>query len=139
MEITSSYCRYVRRPNGHMLELEYIMKNIRFCSKSILIRRSIKCDGSRILIRFSTRWDSIAYQAVLEEGFQYMYADDPVFMHDGTLCHASQSTMLYLEKNKIYLFSDIPLQSPDINVIKNMRSILKTCVFQFNITSSDDL
>ena len=59
-----------------------------------------------------------------------MYADNSVFMQDGAPCHMLRSIMLYLEKKKICL---------DINVIKNMWSILKTCVFQFNITSSDDL
>ena len=52
---------------------------------------------------------------------------------------SSRSAMLYLEKKKICLFNDWLPQSYNINVIENMWSILKTCVFQFNITSSDDL
>jgi len=42
MEITLSYHRYVRRPDGHRLDPKYIMKNIRFCSKFILIWGAIK-------------------------------------------------------------------------------------------------
>jgi len=73
------------------------MKNIQFCSKSILIFGAIKGDRSKIVIRCPTRFDSTAYQAVLEEGLQDMYADDSVFMQDGAPCHTSRSKMLYLE------------------------------------------
>ena len=55
------------------------MKNMRFCSKSIWYI-AVKGDGSKILIRCPTQLDSTAYQAVLEEGIQDMYADDSVFM-----------------------------------------------------------
>ena len=115
------------------------MKNIRFCSKSILLWRAIKGDGSRIFIRCPTRLDSTAYKAVLEEGIQNIYADGSVFIRDGAQCHTSRSIMLNLEKQKICLLNDLPQQSPDIDVTKNTWSILKTCAFKFNITSSDDL
>ena len=114
------------------------MKNIQFCIKSILIWVAIKGDDSKIPIRCPTQLDSTAYQAVLEEGLQDMYAEDTVFMQAGAPCHTSRSTMLYLEKKKNCLFSGWSLQSPDINVIKNMCSIMKTCIFQFNITPFDD-
>ena len=52
------------------------------------------------------------------------------------ICHDIQC---YILKRRKCLLSDWPPQSPDINAIENMWSILKTCVFQFNITSSDDL
>ena len=83
--------------------------------------------------------DSTTYQSVLEEGLQDMYADDFVFMQDGAPCHPLQYTMLYLKKKKICLLSDWPPHAPNINVIQNMWSIVKTCVFQLNITLSDDL
>jgi transposase len=139
MEVTSSYRRYVRRPDGHRFDPKYILKNVRFCSKSVLIWGAIKGDGSRILIRCPTRLDSTAYQEVLDEGLQDMYADDSIFMQDGAPCHTSRSTMSYLENKKICLLSDWPPQSPDINVIENMWSTLKRNVSQFNVTSSDDL
>jgi len=91
-----------------------------------LIWGAIKGYGNKIFIRCPTRLDSTAYQAVLEEGLQDMYV-------------YARSTTLYPEKKKISLLSGWSPQSPDINVIKNIWSILKTCVLQFNITSSDDL
>ena len=130
-----SYPRYVRRPDGHMFDPKYIMKSIRFCIKSILIWAAIKDDGSRIFIRCPTLLDSTPYQVVLEGGRQVMYANDSVFIQYG----APWSTMLYLEKKKICILSYWPPQSLNFNVIKNMCSIMKTCLFQFNFTSSDDL
>ena len=115
------------------------MKNIGFCSKSILIWGAVKGDGSKILIKCPTRLDFTAYQEVLDEGLQDMYADDSIFMQDGAPCHTSQSKMSYLDNKKICLLSAWPPQSPDINVIENIWSILKTNVFQFNMTSLDDL
>ena len=99
-EKSISYRRYVIRPDGHRFDQKYIIKNIRFCSKSISICGPIKGDGSKILIRCPTLLDSTAYQVVLEEGLQDMYADDSVFMQDGAPCHTSRSTVLYLEKKK---------------------------------------
>ena len=64
----------------HIFDPKYIMKNIRFCSKSIFILKAIKGDGSKILIRCPTRLNFTVYQAVLEEDLQDMYADDSVFM-----------------------------------------------------------
>ena len=83
------------------------MKNIWFCSESILIWGAIKVDSSKILIRFPTWLASTAYQAVLEEGFQDMYAADSVLIQNGAPCHTSRS-MLYLEMKKICLLSDWP-------------------------------
>jgi len=101
-------CRqYVRRPSGHRFDPKYIMKNIWFYSKSILIWRAIKSNDSKILIRCPTRLDSTAYQEVLEECLQDIYANDSVFMRDGAPYHTLRSTMLYLEKKKICLLSRI--------------------------------
>ena len=96
-EKSISYRRYVRRPDGHRFDPKYLMKNVRYCSKSVLIWGVIKGDGSRILIRCPTRLDSTAYQEVLNECLQDMYADD------GASCHTSRSTMSYLDNKKICL------------------------------------
>ena len=64
--------------------------------------------------------DSTAYQAVLEEALQDMYADDSVFVEDSAPCHMSRSTVLYLKKKKICLLSHWSPISPDINVIQYM-------------------
>lgn len=139
IEISSSYHRYVRRPPGHRFDPKYTIKNVRHSSKSILIWGAIRGDGERILIRCPIRLDSSAYQLVLEEGLQDMYVDNSCFMQDGAPCHTSRSTMLYLEQKKICLLSDWPPQSPDINIIENIWSILKTKVSKFKIKSSEDL
>jgi len=89
-----------------MFDPKYIMKNIRFCSKSILIWWAIKDDDSKIIIRCPTRLDSTAYEEVLEEDLKDMHADDSFFMQDGAPCHTSLSTMLYLKNKKICLLSD---------------------------------
>jgi len=139
IEISSSYCRYVRRPDGHRFDPKYTIKKVRYSGISILIWGAIKRDGSRMLIRCPIRLNSSAYQLVLDEGLQQIYSDDSVFMQDGAPCHTSRSTMAYLELKKICLLSDWPPQSPDVNIIENLWSILKTSVSKFNVKSSDEL
>ena len=60
-------------------------------------------------------------------------------MHDGALCHRSLSTRNYLDGRKICVLSDWPPQSPDLNPIENLWSILKEKIDMLNPTNSDEL
>jgi len=119
-EKSISYRRYVRSLDGYRFDPKYIMKSIRFRIKSILTWGAIKGGGNKIIIRCPKRLDSNTYLTVLEEGLQDMHANDSVFMQNGTPWLTLRSIMSYLEKKKICLLSEWPLQSPDINVIKKM-------------------
>ena len=50
---------------------------------------------------------------------------NPLFLQDGATCHTSASTKKFLEENKINLISNYPPQSPDLNVIENVWSMIK--------------
>jgi len=100
---------------------------------------AIKSDSSRILVRYPRRLNSTSYQDVLDPGLFQIYDSNSVFVQDNAHCHKSESTMKYLEKKHMYLLSDWPPQSKDINIIENLWSILKSKVDKRSPKSTSDL
>ena len=131
--------RYVRRPLHQRFQPRYTIKTVKYGGFSILVWGAIKGDGSRMLIRCPIRLDSVSYQAVLDNGLKDLLDKNSIFMHDGAPCHRSLSTAKYLESRKICVLSDWPPQSPDLNPIENLWSLLKEKVSRHSPTTSDQL
>ena len=67
---------------------------------------AIKGDGSRVIMRFPNRLNSMGYQDVLESGLFKLYGSDSVFVQDNGLCNKSRSTLTYLDNKKVSLLAD---------------------------------
>jgi len=139
LELYGTRRAFVRRKIGTRFHNKYVCKTVKFGGKSLLVWGAIKEDGTRILLRCPPILNSAAYQCILDEGLQHIYGRDSVLMHDGAPCHRSFSTQTYLEKNKICCICDWPPQSPDLNVIENMWSVLKNNVSKRFPSSIDEL
>ena len=79
------------------------------------------------------------YQAVLDRFLIPLLKNDSIFMQDGAPCHRSLSTLDFLDLRNICLLSVWPAQSPDLNILKNLWSVLKSRVNKRLPKTSDEL
>ena len=82
------------------------------------------------------------YQNVLQEQvlptIQEQFGDNPcIFQHDGAPCHKANVIMKRLVDYYIGILDPWPGNSPDLNPIKNLRSILKKLVDKQKPTNCD--
>jgi len=96
-------------------------------------------DETRTIVRYPLRLNSDAYQRFMKMDIREMYKEDNIFMYDGAPCHRSKHTMAYLDRKKVCILSDWPLQSPDLNPIVNPCAILKKNISRCNASNKEEL
>jgi len=131
--------RVVRRSQNYRYCSRYVIKTVKYGGPSVMVWGAIKGDGSRVLVRCPKTLNSCAYQEVLDSGLFQLCGPQSVFVQDNAPCHKSRSTLNYLDNKQVCVLSDWPAQSPDINVIENLWSILKSKVQRRCPISEDDL
>jgi len=139
LQLYSTRRQYVRRPTGQRFNSQYTMKTVKYGGPSIMVWGAIKADGTKVLCRCPPILDSRNYQIVLDRELMHFLSTDSIFMQDGAPCHRSKTTLDYLDRRQVCLLSDWPAQSPDLNILENLWSVLKDRVRKRLPKTADEL
>lgn len=122
------------------------MPTVKHGGGSIMVWGCMSASGIGKMVVCEGRMDSKKYievmETALEPSLDMMFGDTNLdgvrFQQDNAPCHKSRATMSWFEKNGIELLS-WPPQSPDLNPIEHLWSILKRKIREHSITSKETL
>jgi len=104
-----------------------------------MIWEAIKSDGSRLLVKCPTKVDAVAYREILKDHLFSFCQESEFLIQDNAPIHKAKTTMKLIEDSKICYMSDWPSQSPDLNIIENMWSVLKSNLWKYNTKNINEL
>ena len=130
--------RYVRRPSGKRFDDRYTIQTMKH-PPSVMIWGGMSLNGTAGLffLPTGTTMNGQRYLDLLKNKLELHMAvhNCTVFMQDGAPCHRAKIVTQFLKSKKIRIL-DWPGNSPDLNPIENLWSILKDKVSKKQPTSA---
>ena len=139
MELYPKRRNYVRRPQGMALHPRYTPKTAKFGGKRLMVWGFITKNGERGIFKVDGRINSANYMNILHQYLMpNMYLGE-VFQHDNAPAHGSIATWNFMQESGIEVLENWPTQSPDLNIIENVWSLLKVRVMWRSPTAVEEL
>lgn len=134
--------RNVRRPKNKEFHVKFTKKTVKHGGGNIMVWGCFSWYGVGPIYRIEDTMNAVGYRDILQNVMlPYAKEEMPllwVFQQDNDPKHSSKLVKNYFKGNKIEVMS-WPSQSPDLNPIENLWSVLKKSLSTQVFKSKDDL
>ena len=132
----------IYRKKGEELLEKNIIRTKKFGGGKVMFWGCMSAKGVGHLIPIKGNINSATYIRILSNNLirsaKKMELDSFVFQQDGAPCHRAKNTEEWFERKGIELL-EWPAQSPDLNPIENLWSIIKKKLQKYTFNSLDEL
>lgn len=140
--ISEESSQYVRRSADEEFSPQCVAQTVKHPTQ-VMVWSVMSGQGTGRLYIVEGMMNQHQYKKVLENRLLPQLKDwfpnnDFVFMHDGAPCHKAKSVTKFLSENNIKTLP-WPGNSPDMNPIENLWSIVKRKMKKICITTKDDI
>lgn len=93
----------------------------------------------KIIVPIKNKVDASCYIQILKDHALNFLDLHEIFQQDNAPAHSAEKTRIFFEENAFVCLENWPPQSPDLNIIENLWSVLKKAVSRRNPRNLDEL